>query len=341
MTHIRAFFHHYNIELPKWQKLQDDSNKWYLLSKEDLNYVINDCHIIHQSLIKFLLSSGMRISDALSLTIGDFMEATKEYHNYVDVNDFIDNAPQDMIGSWYFHPHKTQRQRIECQTFNSPEASNSILQHLRSIKNDYLPTKNKRFKLNLQMSKDDALFGSRNASYKEPIPSKAIANTFFKKNRKLRNYRITQIKQDIQDGKISVEDKEKEINKIPKFHAHACRKYFETIISKNCGDIRICTLMEGHVSPVKTDSSYIKKDMQEVKEYYMKALDDLSLEKTETKVFTSEVRREMESKINNLEKELESKTDENRLLNDKVNDVLDRLGSIEKNISWEDVQKEY
>ena len=41
--------------------------------------------------------------------------------------------------------------------------------------------------------------------------------------------------------------------------------------------------MEGHISPVATDSSYIKQNADDVKEYYMAALDDLSLEKAEVK----------------------------------------------------------
>ena len=328
MVQIRAFLSHYDVTLPKYNKLPDDSHKWYLLTKEDFKYVINDSTLIHKSLIEFLISSGMRITDATSLSIRDFMNATSEYHDYVDVEEFIDNAPQDMIGSWYFHPHKTQRMGIECQTFNSPESSNSILQHLRKIKNEYLPNKNQRDNLNLKINKDDALFGSRNTYYKESIPSNAISDRFWIKNRKLREHRIAQINEKIQNGELSPEDYDNEVAKIPKFHAHACRKYFETMIARNCGDLRICTLLEGHVSPVATDSSYIKHDINDVKEAYMLALDDLSLEKTETKVYTSEVRREMEEKISQLEQELENKNREVNTVNDRVDSIEQILGDL-------------
>ena len=83
------------------------------------------------------------------------------------------------------------------------------------------------------------------------------------KNKKLHEWRVNKIQKAIEEGKISKEDFEKEVDKIPKFHAHACRKYFETMISRNCGDIRICTLMEGHASPVKTDPHYIKKEFDD------------------------------------------------------------------------------
>lgn len=335
---IKSFLLYNNVILPKLQRLPDDRSEWYLLTNDDFKFVINDSSLVHASLIKFLMSSGMRIKDALSLTIGDFMEATSEYHNIVDVNDFIDNAPSDMIGSYYFHPHKTQRFRIECQTFNDPETSNLILQNLRKIKNEYIPYAKKKYDLDLVMSKDDALFGSQKANFKGHIPTKAIASRFWLKNKKLREHRIQEIKQAIHNGKLSIEDYDKEVSKIPKFHAHGCRKYFESMIARNCGDLRICTLLEGHVSPVATDSSYIKKEYNEVKEAYLSAIPDLSLEHTETRTYTSEVRREMENKINELVKENEELKQQNerevKALWDEVNDIKRR------NEIWENLKKE-
>ena len=84
-----------------------------------------------------MLSSGMRIGDCVELTIGDFMDATRAYHNFVDADDFVDNAPQDMIGFWSFEPGKTKKFDVKCKTFNSPESSNIILQNLRRLKNEY------------------------------------------------------------------------------------------------------------------------------------------------------------------------------------------------------------
>ena len=258
----------------------------------------------------------MRISDALSLTIGDFMKATQEYHNCVDVNDFIDNAPADMIGTWYFHPRKTIKFKIPCLTFNDPESSNLILQNLRKIKKH----------VNRSISKNDALFGSQKKNFKKGITPGSVAVEFWRKNQKLHDYRVLQINEKIKNEELSIEDFDKEVAKIPKFHAHACRKFFDTVISRNCGDLRICTLMEGHVSPVQTDSSYIKQDIQNVKEIYLSAIEDLSLEHTEAKVYTSEIRKEMEKKINTLENEIKEKEAQ-------ANIVEDRLSAIEKVLS--------
>lgn len=325
---INSFLKYYSIQLPKLETLSDDKQKWYLLTKEDFKYIINDSTLLHASLIKFLMSAGMRIKDALSLTIGDFMEATREYHNFTDVNEFIDNAPADMIGQWYFHPNKTKKFKVKCLTFNDPETTNLILQHLRKIKNEYIPYAKKKYDYDKVMLKSDALFGSQLTNFKEPLKPGPTAGQFWVKNKKLREYRIHQINEKIKNGELSSEDYDKEVAKIPKFHAHGCRKYFETIIAKNCGNLRICTLMEGHVSPVSTDSSYIKQDILDVKEHYLAAIDDFSLEHTEVKVYTSEVRKEMESKMNELIKEnellREEKNKEVEALWDEINDLKNR-----------------
>ncbi len=326
ITLIKGFLKFYNVHLPDIESLKKDPKKWYLLEKEDFKYIMNDSPLIHASLIKFLQSSGMRISDALSLSIGDFMEATRDYHDFVEVNDFIDNAPQNMIGTWYFHPQKTRKFEVPCLTFNDPETSNLILQHLRKIKKEYIPYAKRKYDYDKVISKNDALFGSQKSKYIEPLHANPTGTQFWKKNQKLREWRILKIKEAIKNGEIAAEDYDKEVAKIPKFHAHACRKYFESTIAKNCGNLRICTLMEGHVSPVKTDSSYIKQDIEDVKEHYMAALEDLSLENTEVKIYTSEIRKEMESKIRELE-------DKNKQMEDElseINDIKMRLLKLEQ-----------
>ena len=149
------------------------------------------------------------------------------------------------------------------------------------------------------------------------------------KNKKLRAYRINKIKEAIKNGDIVAEDFNKEVEKIPKFHAHACRKFFETVISRNCGNLRICTLMEGHVSPVSTDSSYIKQDINDVREAYIIAIPDLSLENVETKVFTSKIQKEMQKKIDTLENELKEKEAEVKEMDDRILDIEERLSDID------------
>ena len=116
------------------------------------------------------------------------------------------------------------------------------------------------------------------------------------------------------------------MEKIPKFHAHGLRKFFISTIAKNCGNLRICAIMEGHTPPIKTDSSYVDIDVQEIKEAYMAAIPDLSLENVDVKLYTSDVRRETEAKIHSLENTVKEKEAE-------VQIMKDRMDTIEKKIS--------
>ena len=332
LDHIKNFLNFYAVQYPKTDIPRNPSN-WNLITKEDLKFIMDDSTLVHKSLISLLKDSGLRLSDALKLTINDLMIATSDYHNYVDVNEFIDNAPEDMIGVFELYPQKTKRFNIQCITCIGPETTNLILQNLRKIKNEYLPQKD----INLKMSKTDSLFGNKQKNFQGPMKVKSVADIFSRKNKKLRDHHIKMIDEKIKNGKLSVEDRDNEISKIPKFHAHACRKFFQTTIARNCGNLRICTLMEGHVSPVKTDSSYIQIDAEDVKEVYLLALPDLSLENIETKVYTSDVRREMEAKIN----ELEAKNKELKQQNEQgFKDIWDKINSLEeREKAWKEFTK--
>ena len=329
LDHIKTFLKYYSVQYPK-TNMKRTPSKWNLLEKEDIKFIMDDSQITHKTLISTLKDSGLRLTDALRLDIGMFMQGTKEYHDFVDVNDFIDNAPNDMICILEITPHKTQRFNA-CITGIGPETCNLIMQNLRKIKNEYLPYINKKKGLNLEMSKSDALFGNKQKYFKGPMQVTSVADLFARKNKKLRKYRISKIDEAITNGEISFEDRDKEIEKIPKFHAHALRKFFQTTIARNCGNLRICALMEGHTTPLKTDSSYIQMGVEEVKEAYLLALPDLSLENVETKTYTSEVRREMEAKIQELERRneiLESEVSE-------IDSIKERLNALERP-SWDE-----
>lgn len=335
LDHVKTFLNFYAVEYPKIN-LKRTKSKWHPLTKQDIQFVMDDSTLVHKTLIGTLKDTGLRLHDALKLIIDDFMLGTSEYHNYVDVDDFIDNAPENMICTLEIIPHKTKRFNLQCTTFIGPETCNLILQNLRKIKNEYLPQVNKEQGLDLRMSKSDSLFGNKQKNYKGHMTVKSTSSVFGRKNKKLYRWRLAQIEEAIKNGDISAEDKQKEISKIPKFHAHALRKFFQSTITRHCGNLRICTLMEGHTPPVKTDPSYIHIDVEDVKEYYLLALPDLSLENIETKVYTSDVRREMENKISKLEAENEELKQKNET---EVNALWEEINNIKERESiWNELK---
>lgn len=328
---VRAFFKKMEINTPNWEKLNEEKPKWTLLTKDDINFVMNDSTLTYKSIITFLLSTGMRESDACSLTIGDFMEATKEYHNFVNVEDFIDNAPEDMISYWNFDPQKTRKFSVHCKTFNSPESSNYILQNLKRIKNEYIPRVNKEKKLNLKISKNSYLFGSRKENFLGKIEPQYITDTFTRKNKKLRAYNINKIDQKIANGKLSEEDRDKEIEKIPNFHAHGLRKYFITTVNKY-GDLRRCLLLEGHNQEIQTDESYIKLKKDDVKEVYLKSLHELTLEPIEARIITDSQAEKFKQQINAVNKQLNEKEKVIEQSKEQIEDLKDKLNKKDEEI---------
>lgn len=375
---VRSFLHENGVELPKRKSYKDDSRDWYLPSKMDFNYFLQDVSLTHASLANMLTSSGMRVSDALSFTIGDFMNATSDYHDFVDVEDFIDNAPDDMIGTWVFEPQKTRKHHVKCITFNSAHASNMILQNLRHIKNHYMPYKNRAEGLNLSISKKDPLFASRKGKYKKPLSGRSVAAYWIEKNKKFQVWKKNQIKQQIENGEISEEDYDEAVSKIPKLHPHICRKFFSTIVSNNCGDIRVCGLLEGHSAGLPNDKSYIKKSVEDIREIYINNIhDELSLDHVETKIISdketerlnaeieslkaenAKIREEKDQEINNLEQKHQEEINEIKSSMGNMQRQMDNLnrmgfsrktkndmeqainGYCKSNLDEEDMQKNY
>ena len=276
---IRTFLRFYDVKLPNWSKKRDDRKKWYPLSKEDLKFIIGISENLDKAIFTFMLSSGVRRLDVINFTIGDFMEATKEYHDFVDVDEFIDNAPEDMIGYWDFIPHKNKRLEIPCKTFNSRESSNLILQHLRRVKNVYMPRKNEKDGLNLKLEKSDALFGSREKHYKGHLSKSGLSQKVESKYSQFKEWKIKQIDDEIKENKIAQEDRDKEIDKITKLSCHDFRKYFINTIDSysQLSSERSKLIMEGHKSKIPTDPNYIAKEKEELKEGYENALPYLTI----------------------------------------------------------------
>ncbi len=306
---IFVFLKHYNVKMPRRKKYEDDKKQWNKLSKEDVRYILKDCNIVEQALITFMLSTGLRRWDVSELTIGDFMEATRKmgYHNFVEVDDFIDNAPDDMIGFWDLIPHKESKNDIRCKTFNSSESSNLILQNLRRIKNEYIPNKYRKDKIEIKLEKSDALFGSRMKYYKKSLTKEAMTNAIRAKNPRFKEWKIKQIDEDIKNKKISKEDREKEIEKIPTINPHALRKVFTNAVDTYGGlSLRANLVMEGHSSPVSTDPNYMQKQKEELFEGYKRILPHLTiLEELEVKILSNGESEKLNMEIKDLKKEKE------------------------------------
>lgn len=316
LRNVKGILSALGVKLPDMPTLDDDAADWYLLSKEEIRYMISICNLHYQFMITFLACTGMRLSDALSLTIGDFMKATGEYHDITEVDEFLDKAPQDMIGFWDFYPQKTKKRKIPCKVCNTPEASNLGLLYLRQ-RRDSINKMNEKNGTDLALAKSDALFGSRIKNYKGFISPSSISSRLAIKNKTLIEDRKRILKSKLDDGEISEETYDELLSQTPKFHAHGLRKFFISTISSHVGDIRICALMEGHSSPLPTDKSYIKISDELVREAYFKVIPELSFENVEVDFLTSKEKVSLQEEVVRLR-------EENRNMRHKMESYVDK-----------------
>ena len=315
---LRGILNTLGIILPKPPKLDSTPQDWYLLSKEDLKYIIDVSSVNFKAIINFLAVTGMRIHDLTELTVRDFMVATEDYHECSEVDDFLQTAPKGMMGYWELIPHKTRRNGIPCKVCNTPESSDLIVLALNE-RVKYFERKNEEEGLNLKLTKNDPLFASRNSLHKEPYDPHMLGMLLGRRKFKLKAERERVFRYRYEQGEISRETYEESIEAIPNFHAHALRKFFITTLAQNRVDARISAIMEGHRAPIATDSHYVNEDYmkESVKSEYMRCIPDLSFENVEVRFLTSEERRSLEEKIAELE-------EENRTMRQNMETYVDR-----------------
>lgn len=84
---------------------------------------------VMRTAIIFMTSSGCAKRETLNLTIKDFLEATKEYHNSNDIYNALSilREKDDVVPTWRLKRQKTNKYYT---TFSSPESTSEIVYYL-------------------------------------------------------------------------------------------------------------------------------------------------------------------------------------------------------------------
>lgn len=136
---VKTFYKHFGIEIPYIPPIQlkndvhvryDDIPKLKHI-KEALESTNNPKH---QAIILFIATSGTANKETLSLTVKDFIKATKEYHNSTNIYDIIMDLEKqnDIIPLFEMYRTKTDYYYNTCC---SHEAVGLILKYLKSKDN--------------------------------------------------------------------------------------------------------------------------------------------------------------------------------------------------------------
>ena len=149
---VLTFYKHFEIEihdLPPISKKNINQNPPInykdLPTKEDIKNSLKYANPVMRAVILFMSSSGCARRETLNLTIQDFVDATKEYHNSQDIYDVLNELKgnDSIIPTFKIHRQKTNKHYY---TFCSPEATTEIFYYLSNIDKE-LKNEDKLFKI--------------------------------------------------------------------------------------------------------------------------------------------------------------------------------------------------
>ena len=134
-SRIKTFYRHFEIELPYLNDIKFDeeylSSYYDLPARGDIRKVCSISSNAFRALVLFISSSGCAKAETLSLTVGDFVKASDDYHSGGSIEDILDELAirKDVVAGFYLKRIKTGKFYY---TFCSPEASFYIVNYLRS-----------------------------------------------------------------------------------------------------------------------------------------------------------------------------------------------------------------
>ena len=136
-SRIKSFYRHFEIELPYLNDIKFDeeylSSYYDLPARGDIKKVCSISSNAFRALVLFISSSGCAKAETLSLTVGDFVKASDDYHDGGSIDDVLNCliGRRDIVPAFYLKRIKTNKFYY---AFCSPEASHHIVKYLISRK---------------------------------------------------------------------------------------------------------------------------------------------------------------------------------------------------------------
>lgn len=250
---VRSFYGDFEIELPKIFRRKSRKDKKQeefddIPTMEDVKRSLDYSSLTYRALTLLMVSSGMSRSEICSLTFKDFYNAVDLPEDFnKPIPELIEKIKEmdSLIPMWKIHRVKTGKPYF---TFNSPEATDHIL--------DYLEQHYRKY--NWQPKPEDQLF----RQYNKQINPNSVT---------------------IQYNRINERAGFKKVNGRIYIRPHNLRKLFATTLEMNRMPHLMTRFIMGHTID-KTSNAYFKMDPEVVKEEYIEIVDKLSTSKVEVKI---------------------------------------------------------
>ena len=132
-TKVKTFYRHFEIEIPilpdaKYDKLYE-TNYLDLPTRENIRLACEKVTVDLRAIILFMSSSGTAKAETLSLTVEDFIDGCRDYHNGGSLREILSvlDGKDNIVPTFYLRRIKTDKFYY---TFCSPEASSEIVTYL-------------------------------------------------------------------------------------------------------------------------------------------------------------------------------------------------------------------
>ena len=294
LTLIISIFRHYEFLVPKLPRFSEDIEVIPILP-EDIpdREMLQKCLDISPPLVSafalFTSSSGMSRSDTLNLTVHDYLEATKEYHNSINnVSLAIKQMNTSELDIIPVFEHLTrQKTHQPYYTFCSHEAAKAI--------NNYLITRKV-----LVYDVTGKVIGARDVTPTDPlfdVSYQWIGDLFEEINTKLNL------------GKAG---------RYNRFTIHMMRRYHATQLYEAGMSEDKINLLQGRTPKSVIHESYIRVKLEDLKEEYIEAL---------PYIVVSEIDK-VKTKMEVIVEENENLQKENTTLKESILDRIEALEQV-------------
>jgi integrase len=287
MTGANSFYRCNDIDLPNLNNRKQFSPKplkknslW--VEKTDIQAILEHAGVRDRAIILIMVSSGLAQSDVLALRVKDVKEGYDEATGITTLS---------------VRRIKTE---YDFTTFLSPEAGRAVLSWIE-LRNQ----KHEKFKIR---SDDDFLF------IKRDVPDSYL-KTYDDRERLLDKYGLMAIFRRLS----AVTGRETEKGTWSLVRAHNLRKYFNSTILNNGGDIFFVDYLMGHKID-QMHEAYYRADPVKLREKYMRYLPFLSIEDTEVKMIESPEYQELKAELEALKQERTERQPYDGIIDDLMDD---------------------
>lgn len=240
---IKSWYTHNEIEigpLPRINKknanLSEPVTSKDMLTKDIIREALKVANPVMRCIILTEASSGMTKSDVMSLTVGQFLEATQPYHDRDTIQEAVEvmlSNDKPIIPTFHLRRSKNNKYFI---TFISPEATTEICKYLR-------------------------LRDKRNHKYHRPLLTDV--DRLFKISSGTYQDKFNEINNQLNRGKAGTYNQ---------FRGHMLRKWHATQLEKHGMSRYLVKTLQGK-SNNAVDDVYFIEDENTLRDEYLKALD--------------------------------------------------------------------